>query len=142
MRTNPEHLALLEAWLRSYRPEELFDADGALVPELAELPPKGYRRMSANPHANGGLLLRDLALPDFRDYAVEVPAPGATTAEATRVLGTFLRDVIDRNRETFRIFGPDETASNRLGAVFEVTDRQFDAPRSCRRTSTRRRRAG
>jgi xylulose-5-phosphate/fructose-6-phosphate phosphoketolase len=127
VRTNPEHLALLEGWLRSYRPEELFDADGALVAELAELPPRSYRRMSANPHANGGLLLRDLALPDFRDYAVEVPTPGATTAEATRVLGTFLRDVVDRNRETFRIFGPDETASNRLGAVFEVTDRQFDA---------------
>jgi xylulose-5-phosphate/fructose-6-phosphate phosphoketolase len=126
VRTNPGHLALLEKWLRSYRPEELFDADGALVPELAELPPRSYRRMSANPHANGGLLLRDLALPDFRDYAVDVPAPGATTAEATRVLGTFLRDVIDRNRDTFRLFGPDETASNRLGAVFEVTDRQFD----------------
>jgi xylulose-5-phosphate/fructose-6-phosphate phosphoketolase len=127
VRTNPEHLALLEGWLRSYRAEELFDADGALIPELAELPPRSYRRMSANPHANGGLLLRDLALPDFRDYAVDVPTPGATTAEATRVLGTFLRDVIDRNRDTFRIFGPDETASNRLGAVFEVTDRQFDA---------------
>ncbi|HZK59616.1 MAG TPA: phosphoketolase family protein [Cryobacterium sp.] len=127
VRTNPEHLALLETWLRSYRPEDLFDSDGALISELAELPPKSYRRMSANPHANGGLLLRDLALPDFRDYAVEVPTPGATTAEATRVLGTFLRDVIDRNRETFRIFGPDETSSNRLGAVFEVTDRQFDA---------------
>ncbi len=126
VRTDPEHLALLEAWLRSYRPEELFDADGALVPELAELPPRSHRRMSANPHANGGLLLRDLALPDFRDYAVEVPAPGGSTSEATRVLGTFLRDVVDRNRETFRIFGPDETASNRLGAVFEVTDRAFD----------------
>jgi xylulose-5-phosphate/fructose-6-phosphate phosphoketolase len=126
VRTNPEHLALLEAWLRSYRPEELFDADGALIAELAELPPRSYRRMSANPHANGGLLLRDLALPDFRDYAVDVPAPGATTAEATRVLGTFLRDVIDRNPDTFRIFGPDETASNRLDAVFAVTDRQFD----------------
>ena len=126
VRTNPEHLALLEAWLRSYRPDELFDTAGTLIPELADLPPKSYRRMSANPHANGGLLLRDLALPDFRDYAVEVPAPGATSAEATRVLGTFLRDVIDRNPETFRIFGPDETASNRLGPVFEVTDRQFD----------------
>ncbi len=126
VRTNPVHLALLEKWLRSYRPEELFDADGALIPELAELPPRSYRRMSANPHANGGLLLRDLALPDFRDYAVDVPAPGATTAEATRVLGTFLRDVIDRNRHAFRLFGPDETASNRLGAVFDITDRQFD----------------
>ena len=126
VRTNPEHLALLEGWLRSYRPEELFDPAGTLIQELADLPPKSYRRMSANPHANGGLLLRDLALPDFRGYAVEVPAPGATSAEATRVLGTFLRDVIDRNRETFRIFGPDETASNRLGSVFDVTDRQFD----------------
>ncbi len=111
-----------------------------LVPELAELPPRSYRRMSANPHANGGLLLRDLALPDFRAYAVEVPAPGATTAEATRVLGTFLRDVIDRNRETFRIFGPDETASNRLGAVFEVTDRQFDGGDPAERRPPRARR--
>jgi xylulose-5-phosphate/fructose-6-phosphate phosphoketolase len=127
VRTNPEHLVLLEGWLRSYRAEELFDDRGALIPELAELAPKSYRRMSANPCANGGLLLRDLALPDFRDYAVDVPAPGATWAEATRVMGTFLRDVIDRNRETFRLFGPDETSSNRLGAVFEVTDRQFDA---------------
>jgi xylulose-5-phosphate/fructose-6-phosphate phosphoketolase len=126
VRTNPEHLALLEDWLRSYRPDELFDESGALVPELAALPPKSYRRMSANPHANGGLLLRDLRMPDFREYAVEVSRPGGTIAESTRVLGGFLRDVIDRNRETFRLFGPDETASNRLGAVFEVTDRAFD----------------
>jgi xylulose-5-phosphate/fructose-6-phosphate phosphoketolase len=127
VRTNPEHRAILETWMRSYRPEELFDDNGALIPELASLPPKAYRRMSANPVANGGELLRDLILPDFRDYAVDVPAPGATNAEATRVLGTYLRDVIDRNRDTFRLFGPDETQSNRLGAVFEVTDRQFDA---------------
>src|SRR3954447_11163629 len=126
VRTNPEHLALLEDWLRSYRPDELFDESGALIPELAALPPKSYRRMSANPHANGGLLLRDLRMPDFREYAVEVSRPGGTIAESTRVLGGFLRDVIARNRETFRLFGPDETASNRLGAVFEVTDRAFD----------------
>jgi len=127
VRTNPSHLALLESWLRSYRADELFDANGTLVPELAELPPKAYRRMSANPHANGGLLLRDLALPDFRDYAVPVEKPGTTLSEATRVLGGFLRDVITRNPDTFRLFGPDETVSNRLDAVFEVTDRQFDA---------------
>jgi len=127
VRSSPEHLAQLEAWLRSYRPEELFDAAGALVPELAELPPRHHRRMSANPHANGGILLRDLALPDFRDYAVPVPRPGGTTSEATRVLGRFLRDVIKRNPNNFRLFGPDETASNRLDAVFEVTDRAWDA---------------
>ena len=100
VRSNPEHLALLESWLRSYRPEELFGADGGLIPELAALPPKSYRRMSANPHANGGLLLRDLALPDFREYGVEVPHPGGSTSEATRVLGTFLRDTIARNGQT------------------------------------------
>ena len=127
VRTNPGHLAILESWLRSYRPEELFDERGALVEDLAALPPRSYRRMSANPRANGGLLLRDLSLPDFRDYAVDVPAPGAATAEATRVLGTWLRDVVDRNRHDFRIFGPDETASNRLGAVFEVTGRVWEA---------------
>jgi xylulose-5-phosphate/fructose-6-phosphate phosphoketolase len=125
-RDNPEHLQLLESWLRSYRPEELFDADGALVSELAALPPKSYRRMSANPHTNGGELLRDLSLPDFRDYAVDVPAPGQTSSEATRVLGAFLRDVIRRNPRSFRLFGPDETASNRLGDVFEATDKAFD----------------
>ena len=117
---------MLEHWMRSYRPEELFDEHGTLVPELQALPPTSWRRMSANPHANGGLLLRDLALPDFRDYAVAVDRPGTHVAEATRVLGAFLRDVIARNPETFRLFGPDETASNRLGAVFEVTDRAFD----------------
>jgi xylulose-5-phosphate/fructose-6-phosphate phosphoketolase len=127
LRTNPEHLHQLESWLRSYRPEELFDAHGALVAELEGLPPKGDRRMSANPHANGGLLLQDLVLPDFRDYAVEVPAPATTFSEATRVLGTYLRDVIRLNPTHFRLFGPDETESNRLGAVFDVTDRQWEA---------------
>jgi xylulose-5-phosphate/fructose-6-phosphate phosphoketolase len=127
LRTNPEHLEQLESWLRSYRPEDLFDEQGALVPELAALPPKSYRRMSANPHANGGLLMQDLSLPDFRDYAVEVARPGTTFGEATRVLGAFLRDVIRRNPERFRLFGPDETASNRLSAVFEVTDRAWNA---------------
>jgi len=125
VRGNPEHLALLDAWLRSYRPDELFGADGALMPDIADLAPRADRRMSANPHANGGLLMRDLVLPDFREYGVDVPRPGGSTAEATRVLGTFLRDVITRNRDDFRVFGPDETASNRLGAVFEVTDRAF-----------------
>jgi xylulose-5-phosphate/fructose-6-phosphate phosphoketolase len=124
---DPAHLALLESWLRSYRPEELFDERGQLVPELAELAPRGTRRMGANPHANGGLLLKDLTLPDFRDYAVEVPAPGAVAAEATRHAGQFLRDVLRLNdqAQNFRIFGPDETESNRLGAVFEATDRVF-----------------
>ncbi len=127
VRDNPEHLALLEEWLRSYRPDELFDDDGRLRADLAELPPRGHRRMSANPHANGGELLRDLALPDFRDYAVDVEKPGTTTSEATRVLGAFLRDVVLRNPENFRIFGPDETASNRLGDVLSVTDRVWNA---------------
>src|SRR5579875_3900430 len=129
VRTNPEHLAALEAWMRSYKPEELFDRNGALVPELAALPPRQQRRMSANPHANGGLLLKDLALPDFRDYAVQVAKPGTTFSEATRVLGTYLRDVVRANPSRFRLFGPDEVASNRLQAVFEVTDRQWDAER-------------
>jgi xylulose-5-phosphate/fructose-6-phosphate phosphoketolase len=126
---NPEHLRALEQWMRSYRPEELFDTDGALRPELAALAPEGDCRMGASPHANGGLLLRDLELPDFRDYAVDVPAPARTSSEATRVLGGFLRDVTRANAERFRIFGPDETASNRLGAVFETTDRQWLAQR-------------
>ena len=125
-RTNPEHLAQLEAWMRSYHAEELFDASGALIPELAALAPRGDRRMGANPHANGGVLLRELRLPDFRDYAVEAPAPGASAAEATRVLGTWLRDVIRDNPENFRLFGPDETESNRLGNVYEVTNKAFD----------------
>src|SRR6202008_4147556 len=101
---NPEHISILEQWMQSYRPAELFDADGRLVPELAALPPEGDRRMSANPHANGGLLLRELRLPDFREYAVDVPAPGATTSEATRVLGGWLRDVIKENPSNFRPF--------------------------------------
>jgi xylulose-5-phosphate/fructose-6-phosphate phosphoketolase len=124
---NPEHLALLEQWMKSYRPEELFDETGAPIPELRALAPKGERRMGANPHANGGLLLRDLELPDFRAYAVDVPRPATVTAEATRVLGTFLRDVMRNNVERFRLFGPDETESNRLGAVFEATERTWDA---------------
>jgi xylulose-5-phosphate/fructose-6-phosphate phosphoketolase len=125
VRTNATNRGILETWLRSYAPEELFDEHGRLRPELAELAPSGERRMSANPHANGGLLLRELALPDFRAYAVDVPAPGAATAEATRVMGEFVRDVMARNMETFRVFGPDETASNRLGAVLEVTDKAW-----------------
>ncbi|MGH2357009.1 MAG: phosphoketolase family protein, partial [Candidatus Limnocylindria bacterium] len=127
VRDNPEHLALLEEWLRRYRPDDLFDERGALRSELAELAPRGERRMSANPHANGGLLLRELKLPDFGDYAVAVSRPGTETAEATRVLGAYLRDVIRLNPDTFRLFGPDETASNRLGAVFEATDKAWMA---------------
>jgi xylulose-5-phosphate/fructose-6-phosphate phosphoketolase len=123
----PEHLAQLTEWLRSYKPEELFDATGAPVAELTSLPPRGTRRMSANPHANGGELLRDLVLPDFRDYAVDVPRPGQPVREATRVLGDWLRDVIRANPDRFRLFGPDEVASNRLGAAFEVTDRVWTA---------------
>ena len=126
-RENPAHLAQLEEWLRSYRPEELFDQNGTLVGELVALAPKSYRRMSANPHANGGLLLSDLNLPDFRDYGVELTRRGSGATEATRVLGTWLRDIITANPTTFRLFGPDETASNRLQAVFEVTNRAFDA---------------
>ena len=129
VRTNAKHLAALQSWLGSYRAEELFDARGSLRPELAELAPKGPRRMSANPHTNGGLLLADLDLPDFRDYAVAVEAPGAAASEATRVLGAFLRDVVRANRDNFRVFGPDETASNRLQALFDATDRQWAAER-------------
>ena len=125
VRGNDEHLELLDHWMRSYRPEELFDEEGRLVPELADLPPTGERRMSANPHANGGVLLRDLSLPDFRSYAVEVERPGKTLSEATRVLGGFLRDLMAENPDNFRLFGPDETASNRLGAVFETTARTW-----------------
>jgi len=128
-RTNPVHRGQLEAWMRGYRPEELFDAAGRLLPELQALAPRGDRRMSANPHANGGRLLRDLALPDFRDYAVSVTHPATETSEATRVLGVFLRDVIANNPDRFRLVGPDETVSNRLTAVFETTDRAWDAAR-------------
>jgi xylulose-5-phosphate/fructose-6-phosphate phosphoketolase len=123
----PEHLAQLEAWLRSYRPHELFDERGALRAELAELAPRGERRMGANPHANGGLLTRELEMPDFRAHGVAVERPGAAESEATRVLGGFLAQVIERNPDSFRIMGPDETASNRLGAVFAVTDRAWQA---------------
>jgi len=126
---NPKHLKQLENWLRSYQPEELFDKPGRLKPELAELSSTGQRRMGANPHANGGELLRDLRMPDFCDYAIRVPAPGAVEASDTLVLGRFLRDVIKLNQEqrNFRIFGPDETLSNRLNAVFEATKRQWEA---------------
>lgn len=125
IRSNPEHLRLLDEWLRSYRPEELFDERGRLAPELAELAPRGNRRMGANPHANGGLLLKPLDLPDFRQYALDVKAPGGQTGEATRVLGRYLRDVmkLSEDARNFRIVGPDETSSNRLDPVFEVTSR-------------------
>jgi xylulose-5-phosphate/fructose-6-phosphate phosphoketolase len=128
--TKPEHLAVLEDWMKSYRPEELFDDKGKLIKELSELAPKGERRMGSNPHANGGLLLKDLLVPDFREYAVSVPKPGKKTAESTKVLGTFLRDVMKLNLEhaNFRVFGPDETASNRLDAVYEATDKVWMEP--------------
>ena len=125
----PEHVQLLEDWLRGYRPQELFDAGGRLKPELAELGPRGERRMGANPHANGGRLLHDLRLPDFQNYSVEVSAPGGTLAESTRAMGRFLRDVMRQNPDNFRVFGPDETASNRLDALFEVTSRAWMAER-------------
>ncbi len=125
----PAHVKMLEKWMKSYRPQELFDAEGHPVPEVIEMTPKGDRRMGANPHANGGVLLRQLRMPDFREYAVEVPQPGGVRAEATRVLGQFLRDVMKSNadRRNFRVFGPDETASNRLSALFEVTNRAWMA---------------
>ncbi|MFH1859449.1 MAG: phosphoketolase family protein [bacterium] len=127
MEKNPAHIKLLEEWMKSYKPEELFDENGRLIPELAKLSPTGMRRMGANPHTNGGILLKDLKMPDYRDYAVEVPAPGKAFSEATRVLGRFLRDVMKLNMESrnFRVFGPDETASNRLDALFEVTNRTW-----------------
>ena len=130
MASKPDHVKLLEKWMKSYRPEELFDDIGQLVSELATLAPQGNRRMGANPHANGGVLLKNLRLPDFRDYAVEVPQPGHVLGEATRMMGQFLRDVMKRNmkQRNFRVFGPDETASNRLGALFEVTDRTWMEP--------------
>jgi xylulose-5-phosphate/fructose-6-phosphate phosphoketolase len=131
VRTNPGHLQALETWMKSYRPEELFDERGALKPALAALAPKGDRRMGANPHANGGRLLKDLRLPEFREYAVSVARPGGADAEATRVLGTYLRDVMRHNEaaRNFRVVGPDETASNRLDALFEATDRAWVAER-------------
>jgi xylulose-5-phosphate/fructose-6-phosphate phosphoketolase len=130
LQTKPAHIKILEDWMRSYRPEELFDEHGKFIPELAELAPQGDRRMGANPHANGGLLLRDLIMPDFRKYAVEVSKPGTQNAEATRVLGIFLRDVMKYNADAknFRVFGPDETASNRLDALFEVTGKEWMEP--------------
>jgi xylulose-5-phosphate/fructose-6-phosphate phosphoketolase len=126
---NPSHLQLLEKWMKSYNPETLFDENGQLNPELAALAPTGLRRMGANPHANGGLLLKALKMPNFREYAIEVPQPGQVIGEGTRVMGQFLRDVMKRNlaQKNFRIFGPDETASNRLGSVFEVTNRAWVA---------------
>ncbi|WGV28040.1 phosphoketolase family protein [Halotia branconii] len=127
--SKPEHLKLLEEWMKSYKPEELFDANGKLMAELAELAPKKHRRMGDNPHANGGILLRDLKMPNFQDYGVDVSQPGTSYAEATKVMSTFLRDVMKLNLESqnFRIFGPDETASNRLSAVLEVTNRAWTA---------------
>jgi xylulose-5-phosphate/fructose-6-phosphate phosphoketolase len=123
--TKPGHLKMLELWMKSYKPEELFDRNGRLIPELAELAPKGERRMGANPNANGGLLLRDLKMPDFQDYGVAVPQPGVVVAEATRIMGAFVRDVMKLNwdQRNFRVFGPDETASNRLTHLFDITDR-------------------
>ncbi|PYS47443.1 MAG: phosphoketolase, partial [Acidobacteria bacterium] len=130
LKTKPEHLKQLEEWMLSYRPDELFDANGKLIDELANLAPEGERRMGANPHANGGSLLKELKLPDFRDYAVEVNKPGNVEGEATRVMGKFLRDVMKENlaSRNFRVMGPDETASNRLNALFEATDRVFVEP--------------
>jgi len=130
LREKPEHLQMLESWMRSYRPEELFDAHGSPVAEIVGLAPRAERRMGANPHANGGLLLRALHVPQIRAYAVQVDEPGGVEAEATRVLGRFLRDVMERNLDArnFRVFGPDETASNRLTALFEVTDKAFTGP--------------
>jgi len=125
VKDNPEHLAILEHWLRSYRPEELFDADGAPSELVRRANPSGDLRMSASPHANGGLLTRDLELPNFRDYAIEIPTPATVRAESTRKLGEFMRDIYSTNDDRFRLFCPDETNSNRLGAVFEVSDRMF-----------------
>jgi xylulose-5-phosphate/fructose-6-phosphate phosphoketolase len=127
VRDNPASLKLLEDWMRSYKPEELFDANGKLAPELKALAPKGNRRMSANPHANGGLLRKELKLPDFRKYAVEVPTRGAVQYENTKPLGEFLRDVLKLNMTSFRVFGPDETASNRLQAVYEASKKTWMA---------------
>jgi xylulose-5-phosphate/fructose-6-phosphate phosphoketolase len=129
MATRPGHIKILEEWMKSYKAEELFDENGLLIPELAELAPKGNRRMGANPHANGGQLLRPLTMPDFRDYAIEIPEPGRILGEATKVLGQFLRDVAKMNAKyrNFRVFGPDETASNRLSALFDTTERQWMA---------------
>ncbi|ELS03935.1 phosphoketolase [Xenococcus sp. PCC 7305] len=127
MHSNPEHRELLVEWMKSYKPEELFDANGKLIPELKELAPKGDRRMSANPIANGGLLRKDLLLPDFRDYAIDVTQPGTVEVENTRIMGNFLRDVMAKNMTNFRVFGPDETASNRLSPIYEVSQKAWMA---------------
>ncbi len=129
MHNNPEHLEMLEEWMKSYKPEELFDENGTLIPELKELSPKGDRRMSSNPITNGGKLRKDLNLPDFRDpaYAVEVVEPGKIEVENTKVLGYFLRDVMANNMHSFRVFGPDETASNRLNPIYEVSKKVWMA---------------
>lgn len=123
----PKHIGILESWMKSYRPEELFDSNGRLIPELQDLAPKGNRRMGANPHANGGIILKNLQMPDFRSYAVEVKSPGCVALESPRLVGKFLRDIMKSNAQSanFRVFGPDETASNRLDALFEVTDKEF-----------------
>jgi xylulose-5-phosphate/fructose-6-phosphate phosphoketolase len=133
VRKNPEHLNLLEDWMRSYKPEELFDANGRLVSELRELAPVGIRRMGASPHANGGLLKKSLRLPDFRKYGVKFDKPGQTEADNTRPLGVFLRDVMKLNMNSFRVFGPDETTSNRLDALYEAA-RSFGSPNTFQRT--------
>jgi len=127
LKTKPQHIKLLEKWMKSYKPEELFDKNGKILAEIQYLAPKGNRRMGANPHANGGLLLKDLKMPDFCDYAVDVPAPGQVTAEATRVMGEFLRDIMKLNedRKNFRVFGPDETTSNRLSELYKETDKTW-----------------
>ncbi len=127
MHSNAQHREMLEEWMKGYKPEELFDANGKLIPELKELAPKGDRRMSANPVANGGLLRKDLIMPDFRDYAVEIPQPGTVEVENTRVMGKFLRDVMAKNMTNFRVFGPDETASNRLSPIYEVSQKAWMA---------------
>ena len=126
---HPDHVKLLEDWMKSYKAEELFDENGRLIAELEELAPKGNRRMGANPHANGGILLHDLVMPDFHVHAVKVTSPGSVEVEDTLVLGSFLRDVakLNQDKRNFRVFGPDETVSNLLQAVFEVTNRQWDA---------------
>jgi xylulose-5-phosphate/fructose-6-phosphate phosphoketolase len=130
LETKPEHLTILEDWMKSYKPEELFDNNGKLISELAELAPGGVRRMGSNPHANGGLLLKDLVMPEFRTYGVSVPKPGTETAESTKILGVFLRDVMKMNEDTrnFRVFGPDETASNRLDALYQATGKRWMEP--------------
>jgi len=139
----PEHLGLLDEWLRSYRPEELFDDAGRPLEAITGLSPAGEKRMSANPHSNGGLLMRALRMPDYQDYAVSVPSPGAVDGESTRVMGAFLRDVMKANADSrnFRVFAPDENNSNRLNDILEVTNRAW-TPRRCRTTTISRRTAG